>query len=639
MPVVAKKRGRPLGSKTKPKAVEPPVILNRYDAAGMGRRMKGWNPPSSGPNKAITGLQNIRNRSRDIVRNDWAGKSGVRSWTTNLIGTGIVARFNKITDKAKKILYRKLRDDWARQCDADGVLNEYGQQTLATKSWLTSGEVFARLRYRRPNSGLAVPLQVQLIESDQVPLLDADTWPGMPSGHRLRSGIELNRIGQRVAIWMYREHPGDEPGSASISIDKLVRVSIEEMIHVFEPERPGQLRGVPDFASVITRLRNVGDFDDAVLDRQKIANLFTLFVTKMQVPGGGMADVDPLTGQFIKTDSSGMPMVGLEPGTAQELLPGEDVKFSNPPEAGTTYSDYMRSQHLGTAAGQGLPYEVMSGDIKEVSDRTLRVIMNEFRRYAEQRQWQVLIPMWCQKINDAWVDAGVLSGAIAASDAEALKAPQWAPQGWAYIHPVQDVQAKQTEVEAGFRSRSSVIAERGDDPELVDEERAADKEREELLDIAPLDPQQDQPGGAQDGDGIAPGEYPRNQAIVDLTNSVSRLESFVHAKASEPRNESPQVTVNAYVQPPQVHVQNTVEPAPVNPTPVHVDAPVVNVAAPDVTVDAPVVNVAAPSVAVTNQVQPAEVTVNLPDRKTTSEIVRDSSGNIVNVTQTETTLQ
>ena len=47
-----------------------PAIQNRYDAAGTGRRMRGWVAPSTGPNKAIAGLQNIRNRSRDAARND-----------------------------------------------------------------------------------------------------------------------------------------------------------------------------------------------------------------------------------------------------------------------------------------------------------------------------------------------------------------------------------------------------------------------------------------------------------------------------------------------------------------------------------------------------------------------------------------
>ena len=68
------------------------------------------------------------------------------------------------------------------------------------------------------------------------------------------------------------------------------------------------------------------------------------------------------------------------------------------------------TQHLGTAAAAGLPYEIFSGDIANVSDRTLRMLVNEFRRFAEQRQWLTIIPMFCQRARDWWTDAAVLAG-------------------------------------------------------------------------------------------------------------------------------------------------------------------------------------------------------------------------------------
>lgn len=488
----------------------------QYDAGGTGRRMRGWNPPTSGPNRAIKNLQKIRDRSRDASRNDWTGTAGVQRWKTNLVGTGIVPRFKEITNRAKRKRYGKLWNTWCKQSDADCVLNFYGQQALATGSWLESGEVFARLRYRRVNSGMKVPLQVQLIEADMVPMLDADTYPGLPTGNRIRSGIELDRSGQRIAYWVYKEHPADG-ATGTIDISQLLRIPASQMLHIYEPKRPSQLRGVPDFAPVLARLRNVADFDDAVLERQKLGNLFTAFITK---PVPTAADgLDPMTGQPIEYGDSGEPLAPLAPGLIQELLPGEGIEFANPPEAGTTYADYMRQQNIGTAAGQHLPYELMSGDIKEVSDRTLRVIINEFRRYAEQRQWHVLIPMLCQKVLDAWVDQAVLMGEIARGDAEDCKAAEWAPQGWAYIHPVQDAQGKKIEIDSGTRSRSSVIAERGYDPEEVDDERAADKAREDALGLtvvppaagAPAKPAKAGKKAGNEDDNIAPNEYPRNQ--------------------------------------------------------------------------------------------------------------------------------
>ncbi len=461
--------------------------------------MRGWRPPSSGPNRAITSAPKVRDRARDAARNDWTASAGGQRWVTNLVGTGIVPRAKRIKDNALKEMVTGLWDRWVAQSDADCVLNFYAQEALVTRSWVESGEVFGRKRWRRKGS-MEVPFQVQVIESDYCPQFDTDSWPGLPTGNKIRQGIELDRLGARVAYWLYKAHPTDFV-AGNIDKSQLIRVPADEILHVFEPKRPGQLRGVPEFASVLARLRNVADFDDAVLERQKLANLFTVFIEK-QVPTSPDG-IDPLTGEAINYETDGTPVAALQPGISQELLPGEKAVFSDPPEAGTTYADYMRTQHLATAAGQGVPYELLSGDIINVSDRTLRVVIQEFRRFVEQRQWHVLIPMFCQRVRDAWVDQAVLVGALPTSVAEDAKAVEWAPHGWQYIHPVQDVQGKQMEVTAGFRSRSSVISERGDDPEQVDDERAADKKREEELGLptAPLPA-----NGAPDGN--APSEYP-----------------------------------------------------------------------------------------------------------------------------------
>ncbi|MFM6981496.1 MAG: phage portal protein, partial [Microbacteriaceae bacterium] len=93
-------RGRPrkVEQKAEPMQTLPAntVVKAKYEAAGTGRRMRAWNPPSTGPNKSVQGIQTIRNRTRDARRNDWSGESGPQKWTTNLIGIGIVPRFKRI---------------------------------------------------------------------------------------------------------------------------------------------------------------------------------------------------------------------------------------------------------------------------------------------------------------------------------------------------------------------------------------------------------------------------------------------------------------------------------------------------------------------------------------------------------------
>ena len=135
-------------------------VQNRYDAAGTGRRMRGWTAPSTGPNKAVAGLQNIRNRSRDAARNDWSGESATQKWVSNLVGIGITPRVKRFPAGPRKRRVVDLWDRWVQQSDADGALNFYGQQALVVRAWLDSGEVFARKRVRTFDSGMEVPLQV-----------------------------------------------------------------------------------------------------------------------------------------------------------------------------------------------------------------------------------------------------------------------------------------------------------------------------------------------------------------------------------------------------------------------------------------------------------------------------------------------
>ena len=109
-------------------------------------------------------------------------------------------------------------------------------------SLFDGGEVFLRRRPRSADSPLDIPVQVQVIESEFCPMFDADVWPGLPLGNKIKQGIERNRFGARTAYWFYREHPGD--GAVTPARDQLVRVAASQVAHVYEVKRPGQLRGV-----------------------------------------------------------------------------------------------------------------------------------------------------------------------------------------------------------------------------------------------------------------------------------------------------------------------------------------------------------------------------------------------------------
>lgn len=452
----------------------PSNIKASYEGAGEGRRSASWEASDSGVNSINTpALRNLRARSRAAVRNDPYAFNVIDKRVSNLIGTGITPR-PTTDDAALRKLKQQLWDDWVDEADADELTDFYGMQALVARTVETAGECFVRLRPRSPSEGLAVPLQLQALAPEFVP---HDKFETTKNGNVIRAGIEFNPAGKRVAYWMYLSHPRDS-SSLNSGYNQLVRVPAAQVLHIFEPMEPGQLRGVPRLAPVLKRLRSLDNYDDAVLFRQEVANLFAGFI-KRPSPEMGQQPRDPVTGQLLTADRDGFtPMVALEPGTMQELAPGEEVEFSKPPDAGNNYPDFMRQQLMAAAAGSGTPYEILTGDMREVNDRALRVVLNEFRRRLEQLQFGVYVHQLCRPVRAAWMDMAVLSGALVLEDyaqrrREYLRT-RWVPQGWAYIQPVQDVQARRMEVQAGFASRSEMVLRTGYDAETVDTENAAD---------------------------------------------------------------------------------------------------------------------------------------------------------------------
>lgn len=458
----------------------PERLKASYEGAADGRRSSSWDAPDTGVNSLIMpALRNLRSRSRAAVRNDPYAANAIDRRVSNLIGTGITPQ-PRLEDKELRTLLQELWEDWVDESDADQLTDFYGQQALVARTVEQSGECFVRIRPRRLEDGLAVPLQLQCLAPEFVP---HDKFEVTKSGNFIRAGIEFNGFGQRVAYWCYRSHPSDL-AALNAGHNMLVRIPASQMLHIFEPVEPGQLRGVPRLAPVLKRLRSLDNYDDAVLFRQEVANLFAGFIRKPALEG--QSRIDPLTGAPINTGSDGFtPMVALEPGTMQELLPGEEVEFSKPPDGGNNYPDFMRQQLMAAAAGASLPYELMTGDMRGVNDRTIRVVLNEFRRRLEQLQFGVYVHQLCRPVRAAWLDMAVLSGALPLRDysqrrREYLRT-RWVPQGWAYIQPVQDVQARAMEINAGLTSRSEMCLRSGTDAEIVDQENAADAARAHSL--------------------------------------------------------------------------------------------------------------------------------------------------------------
>ncbi len=425
------------------------ILRRGYEGAKLGRRTEGWRAPGSGSNAEISAaLPRLRDRSRDLVRNNPYAAKGVNALVGNLVGSGLKARA-RAGDAALNDQADKLWTRFTAECDADGRTDFHGLQALAARAMVESGECLVRIRPRRTGDGLAVPLQLQVLEADHLDTLRSGE---VVSGGFIHQGIEFDRLGRRVAYWLYPVHPGEVATFRRGSLQSK-RVSAADVCHVFERLRPGQERGVPWFAPAIIKMRDLDEYDDAELVRKKIEACFAAFVLD--------SDDGETLGE-VGEDEAGRRIETFEPGMIEYLPAGKDVRFAAPASSGG-YPEYMRLQLHAIASGLGLTYELLTGDLSQVNYSSIRAGLIEFRRRMEALQGQVLIPGLCNPVWRRFVEVTQAVDSLPAGNFGV----EWTAPRFEAVDPLKDAKADIMSVRAGFMTLKEAIARNGYDPSDV----------------------------------------------------------------------------------------------------------------------------------------------------------------------------
>lgn len=460
-----------------------------YEGATTGRRLGTWATTRDAVNSVwYQSADQLVSRSRDIARKDgWAAKA-IEEWVCNAVGNGIKPQSLHPKQETKEEIQR-LWTQFAYECDAAGVTDFYGFQALAFRSMVEGGECFVRKHIRSMSDGLVVPIQLQLIETEQLPFYLARPTPDTPSGNVVRAAIEFDQRGRRTAYYFYKEHPGERLFFPN-HLD-LVRVPAADVMHLFRPLRPGQVRGIPWLANALVRLWELDQYDDAELLRKKFAAMMMAFVIRQNPEDPFFGNERPAAestaagGETV--EEKGVQVAQLEAGTMMDLEPGEDVKFTDPADVGGNYEAFERQTLLRIGAGLGLPYDMLTGDLSQTSYSSIRAGILSFRRLCEQIQYGVFIFQFCRPVWQAFIEAAVLAGQLDARDYRANRADylavEWHTPKWAWVDPEKDVKAEILAIRAGLKSRSMSINETGMDEEEVDRQIARDNERADQLEL------------------------------------------------------------------------------------------------------------------------------------------------------------
>jgi lambda family phage portal protein len=413
------------------------TMERRFEGAAGGRRNEGWRAAGADAN-AENGpaLSVLRNRARDLRRNNPYAERAVTGIADNVVGAGIVPRPMADRDRSNKRL-GALWMAWGETllCDADGLENFYGLQHKIIECVVEGGECLVRRRRRYSSDGLPVPLQLQVLEPD---FLD-DAKTGANGSNLIIQGIEFDSLGKRVAYWLFDQHPGSNSSMRSI---ESRRIPAEDVIHVFLPKRAGQARGYTWFAPVMQRLKNFDEMEDAVMEQAKIAACFAAFITN-DGAGGQAAKKKPLIER-------------MEPGIIQELAMGESVNFSAPPTF-NGYQPYSWQSLHAISVGMGVPYELLTGDLKGVNFSSGRMGWLHFARRVDVWQWRMLIPQLCEVVWQWFMEAqALLPGAVLT---EVLA--EWVPPRREMVDPKTETETVKERLRSGLITWPNALRELG----------------------------------------------------------------------------------------------------------------------------------------------------------------------------------
>lgn len=474
--------------------VAPQAALNRtrarqalqvqagYEAAKPGRLRPHINDNSSGNVDVQRSAADLRSMARHLDMNHDLARGVSNVMVRNIVGADGIAvepRPRMADGSVNTQLAADLQGlwrEWTRTPEVTRTWNWAAACRLACRSWIRDGEMFGQLlagRVPQLRHGTTVPFSVELLESDLVPL-DYDR-----PNDRIYQGVEVNAWGRKLGYWTYKQHPGETMGALGTLYPELKRVSAERIVHPYMTDRISQMRGVSLFASIITRLFDVKDYEESERIAAKVAASMAGYIKK----GTGE---DYMAG----VDSNGQPDyrdMRMRPGMIfDDLLPGEDVGSIEANRPSDRVTDFRATMLRAAASGADVGYSSFSRDYDGSYSAQRQELVEQWSAYAVLRDQfvaQFVRPIWEQFVATCF--AFDLIDAPGNITMPQLAAAEFRGPAMPWIDPIKEAKAQTTLHEAGFKSAQQIIRERGGDPrdtwrQIAEEEAARAEIRREL---------------------------------------------------------------------------------------------------------------------------------------------------------------
>ena len=449
---------------------EPQAPKKRYyDAAKVNRLTASWTTtPLSANQITKSNLVPLVGRSRELYANNDYSRRFIELLISNVVGPQGIAM--QCTASNPSGLPDKLGNDavenawkkWGRRknCDVTGTLGWKAAQSMFIRTVAVDGECFLRLVQNGQD------FRIQFIDSMLVdPMLSDEN---KSTGNQISQGIEFDSWGRPVAYFV---NSTDTADYYSYNGKKYTRISADKMIHGFIPERIGQKRGIPWMATAMTKLRNLGAYEEAAVIAARVG------ASKM-----GFFQSEDGAGFQGETLDDGTQITDAEPGTFHQLQEGVTFESYDPTYPAGEFAPFSKAMLRGVASGLGISYNTLASDLEGVNFSSLRAGVLEDREAFKSIQ-SFVIESLCSPIYEDWLYNALLTGKVKVGEGlipvtrmEKFENPHWNARRWSWVDPAKDIVLAKEAIRLGLRSRSAIIRELGADPEEVWHEIASERE-------------------------------------------------------------------------------------------------------------------------------------------------------------------
>lgn len=445
--------------------------LQRMHKAAVNSSLDRWTTQLESPDDIISKNQRILvARSREQWANNDYVKNFVRLCRQNIVGQGIIMQARVKKTRGGKLDHdtntgiESAWEEWSKpkNCDVSGKLSWWKICRLAVNHAARDGEFIFRKVYG-PEAG---PWGFALQAIDPQRLRPDYDIQRLQNGHFIRHGIEFNRYGRPLFYHLSSADESDA-GYYTMGGSGYVTVPADDMIHGFLEEMIGQRRGLPWTSTGLHRLHHLNGFEDSAVENARAG------ATKMGF-------IQYKEGFGPSNDEEDQVVVDAEPLSWHELPQGAEIANWMPNFPNNETASFTKLMLRGAAAGWGVLYNNIAGDLENVNFSSIRQgTLDERDHWKDLQRW--LIESLVVPVAESWLEVALLSGKIIAKGKpvspvrlDALKEISWQGRRWQWIDPGADLKAAVESKNHLLASPSQIILESGRDPMDVWQESARD---------------------------------------------------------------------------------------------------------------------------------------------------------------------